>query len=40
MNKFTFASVDAPAMSAVIYGLAAPAAAAPSGTGTRQRPHQ
>lgn len=35
MNKFTFATVAATALSAVI-GLAAPAAAAPSGTGSAQ----
>ena len=36
MNKFTFATVAATALSAVIAGLAAPAAAAPSGTGSAQ----
>ena len=35
MNKFTYATVAATALSAVI-GLAAPAAAAPSGTGSAQ----
>lgn len=36
MNKYTFATVAATAMSAVIVGLAAPVAAAPSGTGSAQ----
>ena len=36
MNKFMFATVAATALSAVIVGLAAPAAAAPSGTGSAQ----
>ena len=36
MNKFTFATVAATALSAVIAGLAAPAAANPSGTGSAQ----
>jgi hypothetical protein len=36
MTKFTFATVAATALSAVIVGLAAPAAAAPSGPGSAQ----